>query len=218
MTVRENVKAIMAYQNFDSLPLVHFGFWPETLERWRDDGDITPEQCEAWKDSVAAREDIKNRLGFDFNWQPTINCGAGLFPPFEEEVLETFPDGRKTIRNADGAIVMVKEGVVSIPTEIGHTLTDRKSFEEHYRRRLQFDPARIHPENYLPFMEDTGREIPKGVYCCSMIGDVRNWLGLENLAYLWVDDEDLFREIVDTAAEMSYQCIKTVLELGPKFD
>lgn len=51
MTVRENVKAIMAYQNFDSLPLVHFGFWPETLERWRDDGDITPEQCEAWKDS-----------------------------------------------------------------------------------------------------------------------------------------------------------------------
>ncbi len=39
------------------------------------------------------------------------------------------------------------------------------------------------------------------------------------MSYLLYDeDEDLFRDIVDTYAEMQFQCVKTILETGAKFD
>lgn len=32
MNLRENVRAILHYESFDHMPVVHFGYWPETLE------------------------------------------------------------------------------------------------------------------------------------------------------------------------------------------
>lgn len=43
-------------------------------------------------------------------------------------------------------------------------------------------------------------------------------LGVEQLSYLYVDDEDLYREIVDTLCGLGYACAKEVLETGVKFD
>ena len=60
MTVRENVKAIMAYQISTACPSSTSAFLAGnagTLARRRR--HPRPKQCEAWKDSVAAREDIK---------------------------------------------------------------------------------------------------------------------------------------------------------------
>lgn len=34
MTNRERVQAILNYRDYDRLPLVHFGYWKETLSKW----------------------------------------------------------------------------------------------------------------------------------------------------------------------------------------
>lgn len=34
MNHRERVKAIFHYQLYDRMPVVHFGYWNETLEKW----------------------------------------------------------------------------------------------------------------------------------------------------------------------------------------
>ena len=44
MNDRERVLAVLNYEHYDRLPVVHFGFWEETLEKWADEGHITNEQ------------------------------------------------------------------------------------------------------------------------------------------------------------------------------
>ncbi len=41
MNHRERVKAIFHYQPYDRMPVVHFGYWNETLEKWYQQGHIT---------------------------------------------------------------------------------------------------------------------------------------------------------------------------------
>ncbi len=51
-----------------------------------------------------------------------------------------------------------------------------------------------------------------------LIGNIRNWIGVEGLSYLYIDDEALFDEIIGVNADLSVQCVRTALESGAKFD
>ena len=41
MTHRERALAVLRYESYDRLPLVHFGYWSETLKKWVDEGHIS---------------------------------------------------------------------------------------------------------------------------------------------------------------------------------
>ena len=45
MNHRERIAAVLHYEPYDRLPLVHFGYWQETLEKWRDEGHLTKEEA-----------------------------------------------------------------------------------------------------------------------------------------------------------------------------
>ena len=146
MNHRERIKAILNYAPYDRMPVVHFGFWKETLEKWRGEGHLTAEEITGVDNGNAKETAIAARLGFDFNWYTTFQSRAGfglLFPPFERKVLEELPSGMQKVLNEDGVVVLEKPGVRSIPPEVGHLLKDRKSWEEHYLPRLQFSDDRI---------------------------------------------------------------------------
>lgn len=88
MTFRENVLAILNYQKYDSLPVVSFGYWNETLEKWAEEKCITKEEAEGYakyQDNSEADQSIMKRLGFDFNWNSCITTNNQLFPPFEKK-------------------------------------------------------------------------------------------------------------------------------------
>jgi uroporphyrinogen decarboxylase len=51
-----------------------------------------------------------------------------------------------------------------------------------------------------------------------LYGSIRTWLTLEGACYLMYDDEALFDEIIEVNAELTYQCTKTALESGVRFD
>ncbi|MBQ2780184.1 MAG: hypothetical protein IJF42_01315, partial [Clostridia bacterium] len=67
-----------------------------------------------------------------------------------------------------------------------------------------------------PAPED--REIPIGLHLGSLIGHMRNMLGVEELSYLYADDDELYEEIVNTMCGLCYDCAKAILETGVKFD
>ena len=46
MTFRENALAVLHYEKFDHLPVVSFGYWNETVEKWANEGHITHEEAE----------------------------------------------------------------------------------------------------------------------------------------------------------------------------
>jgi len=123
------------------------------------------------------------------------------------------------------------DGAGSIPAEIDHLLKDRKSWEEHYQPRLQFTEDRVYKskvstgQKFVPFMNEgleylntENRKDNIGLSCGSLFGQMRNWLGVQGVSYLYVDDEKLFDEIIDTVAGLSFKCVETVLSTGAKFD
>ena len=52
----------------------------------------------------------------------------------------------------------------------------------------------------------------------SLYGVIRNWFGVEGLAYVTVDDPELHDEIVDTLGELVYRSVEAVLDLRSDFD
>ena len=50
MTHRERMLAVLRYQPYDRLPVVHFGYWTETLAKWAKEGHIPQEYVELGTD------------------------------------------------------------------------------------------------------------------------------------------------------------------------
>jgi len=230
MNNRERMLAVLNYQAYDRLPLVHFGYWNELLDKWAVEGHLTTEEAKAYRDGNQVDIALSIRLGFDFNWSQTFGWQTRLFPPIEKKVIEERPDGSRLVLNEDGGYVIEKTGIVSIPTEVDHLLKGRKEWQEFFKPRLQFDPRRfaevIVTIDGVSRRFDSGgrdlllgeREQPYGLYCGGLLGTIRDWLGLVGMSYLMVDDPLLFDEIITTVAELSYQGTKAILETDVRFD
>ena len=170
-------------------------------------------------------------LGWDLNWQCMFGPNNGLKPGFERKVIKTLDDGTQHILNGDGVVLCRKPGAGSIPAEISHTLTDRESWEEHYKFRYEWDEERITKSSVLTggtysrfddggldYLIDDTRENLYGLHCGSLFGNIRNIIGVEGSSYIYCDDEDLFAELINTNAELIYKNTKYILETGAKFD
>jgi uroporphyrinogen decarboxylase len=222
MTHRERVRAILHYEPYDRMPVVAFGYWQETVEKWADEGFLPRELARDYPLSGDGSETdaaIMEKLGFDLNWTNCVRPNTVLYPPLPEKVIETLPDGSIIKNDAVGHIVRVKPGVTSIPAEIGTLLTGREAWEELFLPRLRFCEERLNAPALMAAKADSEtRELPLGLYCGGLYGSIRDMLGVEHLSYLMADDEDLHEEIIDTCGKLSYQAVRRSLEFGVEFD
>jgi hypothetical protein len=231
MNNRQRAMAILHYENYDRMPVVHFGFWQETLDKWAEEGHITAAEARTWTDGNLTDAAVTAKIGFDFNWYNCFHPQTRLRPRIQTRVLEELPDGGRKILNEDGAIVLQKDDATGIPSEIDHILKDRAAWEKEFLPRLQFSQGRVLEEYVnavtawlrfdqggLDYLRRGDWENPYGLHCGSLYGVIRNWLGLVGSAYMLVDDEPLFDEIIDTVGELCYRCTKATLESGAKFD
>jgi len=219
MTNRERALNILHFKAADRMPAVHFGYWSELLVEWAEQGKIPQEIANGWGDGNEKDAELDKLIGWDFNWYRTAGANNGLVPHFEEKVLEVLPDGSKRIQNTAGMIERIKPGVTSIPSEDDYQLKDREAFEALYKPKMQFSPDRVNLEYFRNFNETRRMDVPVGLKMGSILGDIRDMVSVAGMSYLLYDeDEDLFADIIDTYAEMQYQCVKAVLETGAKFD
>ena len=216
---RERMQAIMHYRDYDRIPVVSFGYWHETLTKWRVEGHVAPEEEKGYADNNVYDRAIMARLGFDFNWGGGVGGSSYLFPMFQTEVLRTEPDGSEVVRNGEGLIVKIKPGVVSIPAHVGTSLTGREAWEELYLPKLADCEARVNAEAIRGRYAEIERlGLPVCLSCGSLYGNIRNMLGVEDLAYLAADDEELYEEIIHTVGELCLKVAGRVLALGLTFD
>jgi len=239
---RERAMAVLNYESYDHLPIVHFGFWNETLDLWAEQGHVSPELARGWSDGNWADQEISKLLGFDFNWYHIFGASTELRPRIESKVIAEFEDGTQHVLDGNGAIIVQKPGVTSIPQEIDHLLKGREPWEEIYKPRLQWSPDRLtdHLKYALKFARSHGwlppaadnsdavtpeetqqladlfdaQGLPIGVHCGSLFGKIRDYVGLVGLSYLTVDDPMLLEEMIETVAELCYQAAKSTLEAG----
>ncbi len=219
MTNRERAMNILHYQPVDRMPAVHFGYWTELLQEWGEQGKIPKELSYGVGDGNEKDRELDKLIGWDFNWSTTEYPQHELFPPFEEKVLEIFPDGTRRIQNRSGMIERVKPGIDTIPSEDDYLLKDREAFETLYKPKMMFTPERIDLDYFRHFNETRSYDRPVGLNIGSVLGTIRNMTSVAGMSYLIYDeDEELFADIIDTFAEMQYQCTKAILETGAKFD
>ena len=231
MNNRDRTLSVLNYKPYDRLPVVHFGFWSETLLKWADEGHLAREEANSWGDGNPTDAVISRKLGFDFNYYSCFQPNPNLMPAFEPKVIRELPDGGTHVLNGLGVVELHQPGAGSIPAEIDYLFKDRSSWEELFKPRFQFSPERV--EKSLVRVNDTmvpfdrgGREFLKkderdylyGLHCGSLYGTMRSMIGMENLCYLATDDEILYTEVIDTMADLCYQCVKYILETGAKFD
>ena len=223
--------AVLNYEDYDRLPIVHFGFWRDTLNKWSEEGHLTRKDAEEWADGNQADKSLGDKLGFDFNWNNLFRPHAGLRPGFEGKTLRVREDGSREVLTGDGTIILDRNGIVSIRPHIDHLLKDRQSWCRLYAPKLQFHEERVlggevntdeGPKRFdqggLDWLQAGQWRDPLGINCGSLFGAIRNWLGVEGLSYLCVDDEALFDDIVETVGDLSYRCIEKTLASGARFD
>jgi uroporphyrinogen decarboxylase len=209
MTERERFLATLRYQDRDRIPISDFSFWEETLVIWQEQG--LPD----WVD----RSNTDRAFGMD-NYEPTTGINPELFPVFPYQVLEDRGEN-EVVQQADGVRVLKGKFMGSIPQHLGHLLVDRTSWEEHYKPRL--DPA--HPDRFPAELEirteawrNPNRKSVLGLYCGSLFGKIRDWMGVENVAYVVYDDPAWFEEMVTTVADCAIGTLERILDTGGIFD
>ena len=231
MNNRNRALAVLNYQPYDRLPIVHFGYWRETLIKWAQEGHISMDDARSWNDGTPICKRISEKLGFDFAWFNTFPGFSLLSPVFEKKVLKEHLDGSREVLNPDGVVILEKKNTISIPAEIEHTLKDRTSWEKYYKSKLQFSEERITKSlvntglEYVPFdnggldfLKEPDRENPIGLMLGSMLGRIRDWLGVVGLSYMTFDDEKLLNEMIETVSALIYSQAEFCLKQGAKFD
>ena len=206
---------IMHYGNFDQMPAVHWDVWPETRELWIKEGfpsdqGVFPflEALPPWLPLVGFRrdEDADPWLG---TGSSDDDVNLGLFPTFEKEIFEETEE-YKVFRGPDGVIAKAWKHRSSIPQSIGYTLENARGWDE-YKKRLQPDPARIAPDLEERLRWKAESEFPLCFPAASLMGWIRNWMGVENMSYLMYDDPDVYADMVMTLADLVCWGIDQVL-------
>jgi len=202
MNDRERFVRHMHYQPVDRCPIWDFGFWDETLAAWREQGmpaDVSPDDF----------------FGMDAQWHD-LSVNISLLPPFEFKVLEDRGD-TEVVQQEDGVIALRRKWMRTIPHYIDWTLKDRKSWQEHFKPRLDPDtPGRI-PDDFARRCRENADEIrtwPVGINAGSLFGWIRNWMGIENVSYLIYDDPALFGEMVETLADLTCAVLERALRIA----
>lgn len=201
-TVQDRFYRTFTHQDVDRVPDIEFGYWPQTIRRWLSEGmplDLTPDETE---EMFSLKVD--DYFGFEHEgW--SIPRHIEMNPPFEEVVLE---------RRAESVILRDETGIVaerylhdsdrsSIPRFIEFPvktpddwaqLKERYRLDDPLRTPLQQDIAearRARDENQSLHMSFTG-----------FYGQLRHWMGMENLSYAFYDYPGMVRDMVAHWAEL----------------
>lgn len=231
MNNRERILSVLRYQAYDRLPIVHFGYWGETLAKWAAEGHLTKEEARGWGDGNPTDFSIAKKLGFDSAYFCTFSPHSFMKPGFEGKLIKEFPDGTRHVLNGNGVVVQLSPNSQGIPAEIDHLLKGRKEWEELYKPKFQYADHRVneamvnvgdkmlrYDQGGKEFLQKGERDFIYGLQVGSLFGNIRNILGVIGSSYLYADDEVLYTEIIDTVGELCYQCVKKVLDDGCKFD
>ena len=212
MTNRERFLAVMDYGAFDAVPNHELGAWPQTVDRWAEEGlDV----------GVLNWDWFEGEPAFGMERREYIPVHLGMRPPFEQEVLE---------RTEEYEVVRHSNGVVTKALRAGTVRGGRMSMDQYLRfpvetaadfraLRDRYDPhdsARL-PVNWetelLPDWKAREHVLVLGRNC-SVLGFYwrsREWMGTENLSYGWYLEPDLMHEMMEFIADFTIETVRPIL-------
>jgi len=211
--VADRTYKLFTYQQVDRIPDVEFGYWPQTIRRWLAEGlplDLTEEeQNEMFLDKLDAF------FRFDRGHRHGLRCLTHMNPAYTEKILETRGDVT-VMRGRDGVTAErylndVEES--SIPRFISFPVESAADWADVKRRFRLDDTTRGYRDEEIEEARTAaaeGRMITVGF--SGFYGQLRNWMGTENLSYAFYDMPELVHEMVEHWAEL---CAASIEALPP---
>lgn len=234
MTNRERFNAVLNFENYDRLPIVHFGYWPELIDKWEAQGHLprgTAEEYRSYRFPNGSPPDkmLDGIFGWDFSiFNATFANRIGymdlLDPLFTPRVVRELPDGKKHVLLPDGEIALEKydefgNKIPGIQACVDYTLKDRETWEAEYLPKLQWFEERVNHELLQQLEKEApSREDVICIYGGSTIGIIRNYLGVEGMVLTQVDDPELFEEMVSVQSDIQYRLLERALSYSIGFD
>ena len=200
MTDRQRFVAQMNRQPIDRCFNMEFGYWDENFREWSlfvENGITTNWQADQF-----------------FNFDRVTSTGPHnlLLKSFERIVIED-RETTQVIRDGSGLVCEVpKDGHATIPHYIRSSVVTPEDWAmvkeqyvcpDHEDRRADMDRirAQLAKDSDLPRIVDTS----------SMIGQIRNLLTVEGLAYACFDYPEMVEDMVETSCQMIERYLDQVL-------
>jgi len=202
MTDRERFVAQMHHQPFDRCFNMEFGYWDENFHEW----------------PIFIEHGVKNNAEADRFFNFDVMHGAGepfgcwIHPGFEWIVLEE-REHTRVVRNREGLIgEEPKDGHSTIPHFTDSSVKTPDDWKKVKEERFRLDdPERKVDADAIAAKHPPDRDYPLAVHCGSMIGNVRNLLTIEGLAYAVFDYPDMVEDMVETCCRLVEQFLDQVL-------
>lgn len=184
MNTRERLINIVHHRPVDRGLFWEEGLWPETRTRWFAEGYTEGDD-----------------FGFDrVDTEGRLDINIGYIPPWETGLVED-EGAHQLIRNKYGIIQRVSKTVRSdIAQYVSFPVSGREGWER-LKNRLEPNAPNRFPDGWSDRFESLRRErVPITVgsgHLCGFFSFVRELVGDEEVMYLFYDDPDLVRQILD---------------------
>jgi hypothetical protein len=210
LNAHERFQACMRFQPVDHPPLLEWGPWGVTLERWQRETGQDEDHVMAWRQAC----DLAEMACADFS----------LRPPFEEEVVAE-DETTRTIRDRMGLVYrqFKQDAETSMPEFVEFPVKSRADWEAIKRRLDPTDPDR-YPADWtrrLQRWRSEGRIIHLyGLVANyfggpSLFGFCRMLLGDEQVLYTLHDDPALIEDMMEFQTEFSLALLRRALHDVP---
>jgi hypothetical protein len=214
MNPRERYRETLLFGHPDKVPLQPGGPRESTLRAWRQQG--LPEGVHYYHYLMEVLgielEQTRPRVPLDVSFK--------MIPTFEEKVLE-HRDGHYIVQDWMGAITEISDeydytyirSAKDFVTRKWHRfpVQAREDWEE--RIKWRYDPH--HPERFPPDFDERcaalrDRDYPLTVSVNGPFWQLREWVGMENLCMLMIDDPDFVIEMASSWTEFVSDTLKEI--------
>jgi hypothetical protein len=201
LTHRERWLRVFHYQPVDHVPDEEFGYWDETYTVWHQQG--LPE----W-----VRTEADANKFFGFAPRAMVPIHLDIHPWFEAKVLEETDRYRIIVDHRGVKSMVYKDGKSTIPRYLEFPIKTRADWEEFKKRLDPTDPVR-YPANWEEWKQKVAnRDYPLGIFCGSLFGWLRDWMGLEGIAIACIEETTWVEEMMEYLTEFFLAVIKRAVE------
>jgi uroporphyrinogen decarboxylase len=204
--IKDRFYRTYTYQDVDRVPDLEFGYWPQTIRRWLSEGlplELTPEET-----NEMFLDKLDDFFGFECEGYriEVHEVNMGMHPAFEEKIIR---------RRGDSVLMRDERGVIaerflndadasSIPHFMSfpvETPDDWVRMKERYRLH---DPIRALSDQVVEEAREAqtaGKSIT--VFFVGFYGQLRNWMGMQNLSLAFYDHPHMIHDMVQHWAALA---------------
>jgi uroporphyrinogen decarboxylase len=202
----------------DRPPFLFFGAWPETKVRWKKEG------CPALQKGESFGNDGPTLPGMDGDWESAPegcsgqmwnNYGLAHTGPIAKGTDKVIREDETTrdVETALGAILRVLKKGGSIPQHIRQALEPTEEDWDRFKRFLDIHDPQRRPKDWKEKAKKVEARTTMSAFIAgSLYGNVRDWMGVEEISCLMIEEENLFSRIVNDMADFYLAVNLPILE------